>query len=162
MTTTIESLDNLLRALHNAVIKAQELTEQQHLRQLDRYFDEKGVPRHRTIVVPDPSPETESETRDVEVPLLALVPPGAVKISEFEIGFTVRLLGFTADEKKRKRGFQAVPGDPETHSGPIRVDMQADAGDGGATAEVHVRFEGADPPEAFHRILSQLTIGSIQ
>ncbi len=160
MTMPTESLDNLLRALHNAVIKAQELTEQQHIRQLARYFSDDGTPETRTIRIPDLRPETDDETREIEVPLLALVPPSAIKIKDFDIGFTVGLVGFT-DASSETPGAAFVEGDPKTHSGPLRVDLAGGSGQDESVAQVRVTFEGTDPPEAFHRILGQLTITSI-
>ena len=160
MTVEIDSIDNLLRTLHNAVIKAQQLTEQQHLRQITRYFKD-GVPVTERLQVPDPS--KPGENVDLDVPTLALVPPNSIKIDELELKFKVRLVGFEGEDDSHVP-FQAVPGDPEHHNGPVEIDLAAPqhtSDEDPSLAEVRVTFHGTDPPEAFNRILGFLTVNAI-
>ncbi len=66
---TIISLDDMLRSIHNAILQTQQLTEQQHLRNLQSYFseDEKKrgtyIPKTYRIRLPDgePGPSKQSE-----------------------------------------------------------------------------------------------------
>jgi len=191
------NLDELLRALHNSVLEAQKLTEQQHIRQLHNYFDwpkeeevEKsdqklldlidsgiGVARTCTIRVPDLRPrdengsvkagegveeqsgEYEEGTMLVEVPLMSLIPPSAIKIKKMVVDFKVGLRGFekTRDEIKSRR---FTKGDRKSHKGPVMIDLGGISGGifskQMTTANVKIEFETGDPSESFLRINDQL------
>lgn len=165
-------LDHLTRALHNAVIEAQKLTEQQHLRQLHRYFyhqdegqepgpesstdgNQPGMPKRLKIMVPNMDPGAEESWRDLEVPQLALVPPGSIQIKEMKVGFNVMLHDLEHDDP-RADGF-AIPGEDPKHRGSIIVDIGSIANPNDPNiAKVEVAFIGTDAPEALHRIIDTL------
>jgi hypothetical protein len=161
-----DAFDNLLRALYNAVIEAQKLTEQQHLRQVRNYFYSEedqddtreslpGMPKSLTIKVPNIRPDAEDEWLDMDVPEMALVPPTSSQIKEMTVGFNVRMEGFTYD-KPEEKGF-AIQGQKARHRGPIVVDFGgiSDQGDPNL-AKVEIVFEGADAPESVHRLIDML------
>ncbi len=121
------AIDDILKAIHNAAIEAQQLTEQQHIRQMHRYFDpETG----RALTIPIQIPNTDinaeegKEFIEVEVPMLTLMPPTSIKIKEMEVEFEVTMSGF-ANQKKEKKGFhfkkklrKDTPESPETDAEP--------------------------------------------
>jgi hypothetical protein len=152
------SLDNVVRALHNAVIEAQKLTEQQHIRQLKRYFDEEtGMPDTQKIQVPDLRPDAENKWRTIEVPKMALSPPSAIQIKDLSIQFRASLIGFV-HEHDAKTGFLATERErpkKEKHAGPINVEFGS-APKATNFAEISITFEHAEPPEAYHRIAELL------
>jgi uncharacterized protein DUF2589 len=154
----IEALDNVLRAIHNAVLEAHKLTEQQHQRQLRRYFNEDGTPVIQKIRVPDIRPNASEEYREIEVPVLALFPPSAIRIKDLTMNFRVRIVGFS-DEAEPHKGFQAVPSEKESHSGPLRVMLgQRDRIDEENVATITINFGEIEPPEAFNRIVDLLSV----
>ncbi len=141
-------LDELLRSLHNAVLEAQKLTEQQHIRQLHKYFYwpdhsagpgaegqhelhdgdivsfEGGVARTWTIKVPDMRPDAPpGSMTDIVVPLMSLIPPSAIKIKNMSVEFKAGLGGLADADHPQKTGTRYVPGDPERHKGEIQLDL---------------------------------------
>jgi hypothetical protein len=160
-----ESVANILRALHDAVLEAQRLSEEEHVRQLARYtFGEQdgaelaGRPRLFSVRIPD-STTPATQDRVVDIPLLALMPPSSLKIRNLMVNFRAKLVGFVNDPGT-VRAHQVVPTDPPVHSGPLHAVLGAADGDGDVV-EFQVTFESADPPEAFARLVEHLTTGSI-
>lgn len=151
-------LDEILRAIHNAVLKAQQLTEQQHIRQLRSYFDDKGVARTMEIQVPCTDPAAKpGETVSLQVPLMSLVPPTAIKIKEMNVDFKVSLKGFM---KSQARSSRNIYGEEEKHKGAMQVDMGGVSGgffkNNENLANISIKFESGEPAESFLRINDQL------
>ncbi|MDN3686604.1 GH25 family lysozyme [Cyclobacterium jeungdonense] len=126
MAKTIK-LDNLLQAIHQAVLEAQTLIEQQHLEQLDRHFewpddeDRKnedmashilrtgGAAKTWVVEVPNLHPEAEKgSTTTIQVPLMSLIPPTTIKIKNMVVEFKVAL-GQLVEEKKKSRRVRTNP-----------------------------------------------------
>ena len=150
----ISALDDLLRALHNALIETQKLTEQQHIRQLMRYVKkEDNTPETISVKVPYLQPDSKNKWREVDVPLLAIMASSSVKIQDVKFNFKVRIDGFGDDETK---GF-AIEADKakEVHKGPLQIDPGSRQ-DSDNLAEVNITFVSSDPPEAMFRITESL------
>ena len=143
-----DSLDSVLRAIHNSVIEAQKLTQAQHERQIKHFFEEDGGhPKGMTIQVPDTRPDAKGTTREVEVPILALAPPTSIRMKEVSVDLTLNIQGFDPGAR------HIAQGETEENSGPIQVEFAKD-GD----TQVRIVFEGAEAPEALHRIAELLTV----
>ena len=70
----MEVFDDLISAIQEAVVRAHETSEAQHVRMMDRFFDdETGEPEILTLNLPyvDPS-ETDVQYKEVKVPTLCL------------------------------------------------------------------------------------------
>ncbi len=138
-----QRLDTLLRAIHNAVIRAQEITEEQHILQLDKYFDEGGKPIVQELELPSVHPDAAAgATEIVSVPLLALIPPTAIKIKELKVDFNTSLNMFDDGVTEG-----VIAADMATRTIPGREDSKA---------HVEITFVGADPAESFLRINDHL------
>lgn len=139
-----QRFDHLLQAMHNAVLKAQEVTEEQHIQQLAKYFDEEGKPIIQEIQVPTLDPDDDPENMvTLKVPLMSLIPPSSIKIKELKLNFQVGL-------GKIKLG----TGD-DTENPSLNIDMGGSGGMFGkkqATADIEITFEAGDPAESFLRI----------
>jgi hypothetical protein len=139
-----QRFDHLLQAIHNAALKAQEITEEQHIMQIAKYFDEDGKPIIQEIQVPTLDPDDDPETMTtLKVPLLSLLPPSAIKIKELKLSFKVGLGKIKVDQSDNKNG-------PS-----LDIDMGGSGGIFGkkqATAKVDITFEAGDPSESFLRI----------
>lgn len=133
-----------MEAIHDAVLEAQTITEKQHINQLQKYFNEDGTAQMLTIRVPSLNPEAaEGETETLQVPMITLVPPSAIKIRRMKVDFQVALGGI---ENRRD-------------SKVLRVDIGGSGGLFGKsqnTAHVEITFVGTDPPESFLRINDHL------
>lgn len=141
-----QRFDQLLQAIHNAVLRAQELTEEQHIHQLDKYFDQDGKPLMQELQVPTLDPDDDPDTMvTIQVPLMSLLPPSAIKIKELKVSFKAAL---------GKIKLTDHDGD-----GPGAPSLDMDTGGGGglfgknqATADIDITFESGDPSESFLRI----------
>lgn len=167
--SAITSLDELLCAIHNAGIEAQKITEQQHVRQLRRYFKDDGTPITLPIKLPNPQydPSVAKEVAgkegggelnqrtapyvEFDAPLLSLVPPGTLRIKALDVKFKVKLQGLLAEAGATST--DPVTGAEQITKGPLRLEM----GGGIFTtqsqlADISITFEGTDPPESLMKI----------
>lgn len=142
-----QRFDGLLQAIHNSVLRAQELTEEQHIHQLAKYFDEDGKPIIQEIQVPTLNPDDDPDAMvTLKVPLMSLLPPSAIKIKRLKVDFEAAL------------GNLSKSSDP--NKGPS-LDIDT-GGSGGAfgknqsTANIEIEFEAGDPSESFLRINDHL------
>ncbi|WP_306350791.1 DUF2589 domain-containing protein [Flavobacterium sp. '19STA2R22 D10 B1'] len=140
-----QRFDHLLQAIHNAVLRAQELTEEQHIQQIAKYFDEDGKPIIQELQVPTLDPDDDPENMTIlRVPLLSLLPPSAIKIKELKLNFKVALGKIKLEQSNSK------------NNGPsLDIDMGGGGGIFGkkqATAKIEIIFESGDPSESFLRI----------
>ena len=170
MAKTAVNLNSLLRAIHNAVVDAQKITDQQHMRQLRSYFEwpeskidqeglldlQGGKARTITIEVPNMHPEAgkivqndKGEwitvaplTNTLRVPILSLVPMSSIKIDNMTMEFEVGLKGFMEDEPKPTTS-RYTPSDPEAHHGPVHLDLGGISGGffGGKKPSAKVKIE---------------------
>lgn len=158
------NLDNLLRAMHNAVIEAQQLTQEQHLRMLNRFFEknddtnEFGNPKMLKINLPF-AKSNSVEYREVEIPLIALTPPSSIKIKNMKVEFDAKITGFE-DSEKSKKGFhisdlfkkkeETEVEVKDLHRGPIKLNL--DSNKSGTLAKIQIEFTSDDIPETVARI----------
>ncbi|QKF82418.1 DUF2589 domain-containing protein [Halarcobacter ebronensis] len=169
-------LDNILKAIHNSVIEAQKISEQQHMRALGRYFyldkneeimeyegvtiDDLGMPKNVDVKLPFIE-ENELKYHDVQIPLIALSPPSSIKIKNLKVSFEARITGVD-ESQKREKGFfkffkskdgsrQLEKKDDNSSKGPIKVDFSGDNKNAGV-AKIEIEFENSDVPETFARI----------
>ncbi|GFM35614.1 DUF2589 domain-containing protein [Desulfovibrio psychrotolerans] len=173
-------LDDMLRAMHNSVVRAQQISEQQHMRVLLRYFNfddenatyddlEKGRPKVTVVQLPFVE-SGEVRYRAVELPLIALTPPSSLVIDTVRINFKASLTGFE-EAKETKKGFdfktmvRAITGlgrdavpviqmpvaeSEDRHRGAPVMDMQGK--NPAAMADIEITFKNGDPPETVARI----------
>ncbi|WP_154859562.1 DUF2589 domain-containing protein [Cyclobacterium xiamenense] len=177
MAKTIK-LDNLLQAIHQSVLEAQLLTEQQHLEQLHRYFEwpedenEKnaeqaphihrngGIAKTWAVEVPNLHPDAApGSTTTIQVPLMSLIPPTAIKIKNMVVEFKVAL-GELVDERKEGRNlFKKNQPAPDAPS--LGIDLGGVSGGGffgkkTPLARIKIEFEAGEPAESFLRINDHL------
>ncbi len=164
------NLDNMLKAMHNSVIEAQKLTEQQHIRMLKRYFyldenkegnvtDNLGKPRTIPLKLPYVNKENQIQYSEVDIPIISITPPTSVKIKKMKISFEAQISGFE-NQKTKKKGFSLLSlnknqvKEEEKHSGPIMLDLKDSRGNGknGSMAKIEIEFENGEAPEAVARI----------
>lgn len=142
-----QTLSDLTRGIQHAVNTAEEILEQHYLRMLGRYFNEDNSPRMARIKVPPASV--------IEVPLLALVTPTALKLDEMVLDMTLRI-----DETEVKRfpgragrvversSFKISVGSGTREDGSPREKNQID---------IRMTFKSGDVPEGVSRIMEEFT-----
>ena len=135
----MEVFDDLISAIQEAVVRAHETSEDQHVRMMDRFFDnETGEPEMLTINLPymDPA-QGEIQYREVKVPKVCLVPFNSIKIKDIEV---------TAEVE-----FQNIKSD----NGQSKISARLRGGGFGRKAnkaKIKIRVEGGDPPEALLKL----------
>lgn len=166
-------LDNILKAIHNSVIEAQKISEQQHMRALGRYFylnkeamdkegidvEDLGMPKNIDIKLPFIE-ENKVQYRSVDIPLIALNPPSSMKIKNMKVSFEAKIMGVDANKEdkgffkylKKKNSDEVIKKDTdESAKGPIQLDLTP--GDKSAgMAKIEIEFMNSDVPETFARI----------
>lgn len=172
-------LDTLLQAFHNAVLEAQRMTEQQHIEQLDRYFewpddteetrnsfhlDEhvlKARGKAKTWKVLVPSLKTEAQPGDmdeIEVPLLSLIPPSSIKIKSMVVEFKVGLNEISVTHNGEKSNISRKQNGKDDAA--IGVDLAVTSGGllgkKPSIAKVRIEFDAGEPPESFLRVNDHL------
>ena len=135
----MEVFDGLISAIQEAVIRAHETSEQQHVRMMSRFFDEKtGEPNMLTLNLPflDPK-ESDVRYKEVKVPTLCLVPFNSIKIKDIEVTAEVEFQNVKSDGNGNK----------------ISAKLRGGGfGRKANRAKIKIRVEGGDPPEALLKL----------
>ena len=135
----MEVFDDLISAIQEAVVRAHETSEAQHVRMMNRFFDkETGEPEMLTLNLPYIDPvESEVSYQEVKIPTICLVPFNSVKIKDIEVSAEVE--------------FQNV----KSEGGGNRISAKLRGGGFGRKAnkaKIKIRVEGGDPPEALLKL----------
>lgn len=94
---SVSSLENLIATLAGAITSAQDQVEQHYISLLRKYFDDQGRPLSLKIELPATSSRSSvGESREVVVPVLALVESRALGISSVEVTLDVVLSGIAS------------------------------------------------------------------
>jgi hypothetical protein len=137
------------------VLDAQQLAEQEHVRQLRRHtLDASGdarAPQLLPVTIPGTLPEAEDQ--EIQVPVLALAPPHPLRIHDLTVSFRARLLGLGA--------VPDAPGDPGDPAATAPLLAALGAGEDGDFAQFKVTFETGERPEAFARLLDRMTTNNV-
>ena len=135
----MEVFDDLISAIQEAVVRAHETSESQHVRMMSRFFDEDtGEPTMLDISLPHIDPEQgEIQYKEVKVPKVCLVPFNSIKIKDIEVSAEVE--------------FQNIKSD----NGESKISARLRGGGFGRKAnraKIKIRVEGGDPPEALLKL----------
>jgi len=151
------SFDKMLQAIHNAVLQADNMIQQQHMRQLTHYFNEDGTPICRTIKVPNVNYFIEGEDKnidewiDVKVPLITLLPISSIKMKEMSMEFKVKLKGF-GELSANGLDIKELKTREDSSLKSLQMDITSASFGKHPLADVKIIFEGTEPPEASLRI----------
>ena len=138
----VTGLSKLIRALQNAVIKAQDLVRTQHLETLKNHLNEDGTAKTVKVLVPVPE-AGEGAHREINVPELTLMPTGGLKIDKLKMAFDVELSGLDHDED-----------DDCGHE--MSIEMRRGLFSRSTTARVELTFKGEDAPEGYMKLNDEL------
>lgn len=78
-------LSDIIKTVQYSVEEAKKISDEQHHRQLKRYFNEDGTPLTTRVKLPVYTSGTEISWRDVNIPLISLVPPTSIQMSGIEL-----------------------------------------------------------------------------
>ena len=151
------SLNDLIEALANAVIEAQDRIEQHQISNISRYFDEDNRPISVDVKLPSLNPKAdEDEDVDYRVPLLALVSSNPLRIKDVEISFDTDISELGGiDQSKPPNGKKGWAEAQETKA--VQVDMRSGFfKKDQKTAHVVLKVEGNEPTEGMNRLINHL------
>jgi len=144
------SLHELISALTGAVTEAQDAIQKHQLDFIGKYFDADGKPLSYALQLPNPSVAAGAETyHKVVVPLLSVVEPSLLSISEFTATFRVELGSIAASASasepvlQRDAGAIAAP----RHGAPIDIPRPPAGNESGGPAAA-ASPAGQDRPAA--------------
>lgn len=160
-----ESFSDLIGSIQEAFLAVNELSEQQHIETLAKYFDENEKPKTLSVKYPFFDENGEIAYRELDIPLLCLVPVASLKINEVDINFKVKLSGKIKlkDTERRmtylgKRDDDMVGaqnGPPQEKSGLGFVPEYRRSKDG-SYADIALKFRAEEAPEGLLRIRDEL------
>lgn len=146
MSTRHTGLQSLLEGIQEAILSAQNLMQKQHATELDKLLDKEGKPKSKDLQIPHIDPKSGELTyRSMHVPLMALAPPAALKISKLKIDFEARLHGTgTAGKEEEAKNDNEMK---VSLGGFFRR---------GTKVRCKIEFEGTEPPEGWMLINDEL------
>jgi hypothetical protein len=167
------TLHDLIEALANSVIEAQDKVERYQMSNILRYFDENQRPRRLEIRVASLSPYVEPGSEDlISVPFLALVGSVRLGIKDVEISMEVDLGDLTAIEPPPEppsppaggAGGPTPPASelagaglaPQQPRRAVIVDVRSPRTRDHAMAKVVLRVESQEPTEGLARLMLEL------
>lgn len=161
------SLHNLVMAISNAVLQAQEKVEAAQLNNLMSYFYRKPgrkgfFPLSMRVNLPSLRPEARpGDTEAYRVPYLSALPYSSLRIKRVDVDFDVAFGGLTEAqstggnqsplplrEEKTLRGSEDLPN--------LSVDMGALRKGQNVMAHVKLTLEGVELPEGTSRLINEL------
>jgi len=128
----------LLEAINSAIMEAHRNTEEHQVAQLRKYFAEDGTAVTQAVHV-----KGEDGTATVQVPLLSLLPPAAIRMKEVSLHLKVPVIRLAP-----KAG---------SETGKTNVAAVRDASETDYLADLHICYEGIAAPATFERISELLT-----
>lgn len=125
-------MEELIKAIQEAVLSANRISEEQHLKVFSDYFDS----NHNPVCVEVRVPEINGEEKEriIKIPLITLLPMKSLKLSSVEMECKVKLKGSHESEVK-------------TEKGVLNLRLPAGRGEG-SMANLKLKFTSQDPPEA--------------
>ncbi len=155
------SFDSLIRAIQQAFIEVNDMSEEQHIAKLHEYFEEDGTPKTFEMQYPYYDENGVPAYRMVSVPQLCLIPITSLKLDEIEVDFKVQIYGKVSlsqhDDTANSNGDAASlkrGGKDNTVLGYIPnggIFRNKDE----SYANIRLKFVSQEPPEGLMRIRDQ-------
>jgi hypothetical protein len=154
------SLERLVHALSNSIIRAQNLVEKAQVANLRSYFDKENIPISLDLKLPSMQHE---DVHDIyRVPLASLVPHGSLVIKEAKVDLDVEIGGVEQADPDPNEGY---PDLAEIINGaePIRPKLMIDPEAGGIAkkasgncAHITLTLSSTENTEGLARLLNEV------
>jgi hypothetical protein len=142
------NLKGLLQSIQDAIVGSQELIQQQHIQDLNKFLNDDGTPVTHNLKIPRGVDDNgETVYTEQEIPLMILSPPSSLKIKRMKVKFVAIMSGHG------KMGTGEKCDDEECihlHLGGGSIFNR------GAKVNCEIEFEGTEPPEGWMRINDEL------
>jgi hypothetical protein len=136
------NIDELIGGLLESAIVAQRVSEQQHIINLNNFFNTDGTPKTTTMKI---------GSQVLLVPLFTLANLSSINIDELEVEFDAKIVvgdNKPSNIKKKLWGLFKHDEDVKHNIKSIEVDSG-----GSSTAKIKVKFKSCDKPEMVSRIV---------
>ena len=143
------SLENVFQGIYKSIVEAQNTVEQHTVGEIKKdYFDKDGNPYMIKVQLPH---GTSGEMKDVNIPVVTLVPHNGMAIKEVEIEMEVALSEGETEELNNS---------DTTNKKPSRIKQfltdLSRRNKGSKMAKIKVKFNGQETPEGIARIKDSL------
>ena len=143
------SLDNVFQGIYKSIVEAQNTIEQHYVGEIkEDYFDKDGNPYMIKVQLPH---GTDGGMKEVNIPVITLVPHNGMAIKEVEIEMEVSLSPGESEEINKSDA---------THKKPSKIKQfitdLSRRNKGSKMAKIKVKFHGQDAPEGIARIKDSL------
>ena len=143
------SLDNVFQGIYKSIVEAQNTIEQHYVGEIkEDYFDKDGNPYMIKVQLPH---GTDGGMKEVNIPVITLVPHNGMAIKEVEIEMEVALSEGELEE---------INNSDTTNKKPSRIKQfltdLSRRNKGSKMAKIKVKFNGQDAPEGIARIKDSL------
>lgn len=139
----LNTLDDLVDGITNAMIGAREIMEAQHIETLNRYFEkdenDRLIAKTTKIMIPTPDPDDGDAMMEMDFPLLSIVPQNSLRVDSLDIEFEANLTEVSDGKSNNKHLKMDVTG-----SGAL--------GSKKNNCTVKITIIKDDPPEGLVRI----------
>ena len=143
------SLDNVFQGIYKSIVEAQNTIEQHYVGEIkEDYFDKDGNPYMIKVQLPH---GTDGGMKEVNIPVITLVPHNGMAIKEVEIEMEVALSTGESEE---------INNSDTTNKKPSKIkrfftDLSR-RNKGSKMAKIKVKFNGQETPEGIARIKDSL------
>lgn len=132
---------DILRGLQNAVSGAQDMLQAYQLHNLSAFWNQDGTPMAQKVKLGD---------KDVEVPLLTLVPHSQLAMEDVVVRFKTRIGAVASNELQGM-----LKGDNLLSSADLQVEMEGIGSGDTDVMDVTIRFKTKETPEAVARLMDE-------
>ncbi len=150
----VESFDGLISSIQEAFLSVNRMAEQQHLRSMRDLFEEDGTPKTISIRCPAFNEDGSAEYRELDVPVLCLIPVSSLKLNEITIDFKVKLSGKVRLSEPAASNGMAANADAGERIGYIPTFRRRGGND--SYANITLKFLAEEAPEGFLRIRDEM------
>ena len=140
------AFDELVKAIQQAFIDVNDMSEEQHLRKLEEYFEPDGTPKTFEMQYPYFDENGIPAYRVMRIPQICLVPITSLKLDEVEVDFKVRLYGDVNLHRQDGDKLDTILG--YIPHGKSRSNENS-------FASIKIKFTSQDPPEGLLRLRDQ-------
>lgn len=151
----VEKFEDLIGSIQQAFISVNNMAEQQHIESLQSYFDADGKPRCLTMQMPYFDDYGVPQYREMDVPLISIVPVNSLKLSEINVDFKVRLSANVklSHDKLPKKLMAAKNAETD---GVLGFIPEYKKRDNESYANIVLKFTSDEPPEGVMKIRDEM------
>lgn len=140
------AFSDILRGLQQAINSAQEILQNQQVRNLQQFIGNDGKPVTHKVKIGE---------KVMEVPLITLVPRNHLMMEDVEIKFKTKVGDMYAEEPPILMGLQNVQSAPEISYANLQMQMDRISMEDKNLMEITVRFKAKDIPEGMARVIDE-------